>query len=568
MKTFIKHLLIISFIFISFIQNDIYKADELRCPYCNSTNIKLISTSATCLNGGYGTFECLNTTDEQHQSPVAEGLVNIQFRLYQYALGHNYNAIITKKATCLQSGIKTFTCKRCQDSYTEVIPITDHKYQITENIPSTCLEDGKIVKKCIFCSIIDEQVISSLGHDYVETERNEPTCIKQGEIINTCTRCLDILTNYISPLGHDASLSIVKDPACLTDGLKEGICNNCNELIQEIIPAAGHNLSNEWVIEKKASLINTGLKFKNCAHCDYRIEEIIPKQKVNTITYVSTLTITSSGILAILFKKFGKRSAKKAVENIATEITKKEILKPSIEEKTILTCIKKDKFYKALKIQKFLKIIECEIDAIIDNYTENEPSLCLIDVSEMKLKKFSKTLKKLNDECENITISLLVSDNQAIKQKELLAKLIEEDVISNYGLLNNNYNVNLVKLILPILKPDLKSDEGLENIGMIADALGIPSVSTIIDFYINGREIKETIEQGKEEGLSITDKATIISDIASILGLETISNVSGLVGDIDDINSSLESKIGGNEISTTKDAVEDIIDVVGELIDK
>ena len=40
---------------------------------------------------------------------------------------HSYTSKITKKATCAAEGVRTYTCL-CDDSYTEIIPMTAHKY--------------------------------------------------------------------------------------------------------------------------------------------------------------------------------------------------------------------------------------------------------------------------------------------------------------------------------------------------------------------------------------------------------------------------------------------------------
>ena len=41
---------------------------------------------------------------------------------------HSYSANVTTAASCTASGIKTYTCSLCGDSYTEVIPATGHSY--------------------------------------------------------------------------------------------------------------------------------------------------------------------------------------------------------------------------------------------------------------------------------------------------------------------------------------------------------------------------------------------------------------------------------------------------------
>lgn len=42
---------------------------------------------------------------------------------------HQYNTgVVTKKATCTKTGIKTFTCKTCGNSYTESVPALGHSW--------------------------------------------------------------------------------------------------------------------------------------------------------------------------------------------------------------------------------------------------------------------------------------------------------------------------------------------------------------------------------------------------------------------------------------------------------
>ncbi len=62
---------------------------------------------------------------------------------------HSYTEKITTPATCEKAGIKTFTCL-CGNSYTEPIPITDHKYDaVTEK--ATISSDGVFKVACVYC---------------------------------------------------------------------------------------------------------------------------------------------------------------------------------------------------------------------------------------------------------------------------------------------------------------------------------------------------------------------------------------------------------------------------------
>lgn len=45
---------------------------------------------------------------------------------YKAALGHSYSSKVTKSATCTTTGVKTYTCTRCSNSYTEEISALGH----------------------------------------------------------------------------------------------------------------------------------------------------------------------------------------------------------------------------------------------------------------------------------------------------------------------------------------------------------------------------------------------------------------------------------------------------------
>lgn len=72
-----------------------------------------------------------------------------------YVSGHCYTTEITKSATCTATGIKTYTCSTCGDSYTETILALGHTEIIDEAIPPTLTEDGLTEgKHCGVCGEI------------------------------------------------------------------------------------------------------------------------------------------------------------------------------------------------------------------------------------------------------------------------------------------------------------------------------------------------------------------------------------------------------------------------------
>lgn len=57
---------------------------------------------------------------------------------------HTYDdGTVTKKPTCIETGIKTYTCTVCQKTKTEEIPATGHQHiEIRNKKEATCTETG------------------------------------------------------------------------------------------------------------------------------------------------------------------------------------------------------------------------------------------------------------------------------------------------------------------------------------------------------------------------------------------------------------------------------------------
>ena len=145
------------------------------------------------------------------------------------ALGHLYQNEVTKEPTDKTDGIRTFTCSRCGDTYTEIIKATgtkhEHSYTETVTKQPTCTEPGE---KTFTCSCGDKytQSIEPLGHDLVN---------------GVCSRCGYTIPSLPS---HTHSYTVSKTTAtCTETGLTTYICS-CGDSYTESAPALGHNMVN------------------------------------------------------------------------------------------------------------------------------------------------------------------------------------------------------------------------------------------------------------------------------------------------------------------------------------
>ncbi len=86
---------------------------------------------------------------------------------------HRYFSAVTKKADCINPGIRIFTCT-CGEAYTENIPsLGGHKLSWTVAKSATSFEEGIREGKCASCDYKEKHVIEKLSEIAVKPENKE-----------------------------------------------------------------------------------------------------------------------------------------------------------------------------------------------------------------------------------------------------------------------------------------------------------------------------------------------------------------------------------------------------------
>ncbi|MBO5430757.1 InlB B-repeat-containing protein, partial [Methanocorpusculum sp.] len=149
---------------------------------------------------------------------------------------HSYNEEITTAAGCETTGLKTFTCSKCGDSYTEVISVTGHAmgaYVVTT--PATCIEDGEEVSVCgNGCGKTVSRVLAKFNHPN-----------KDGDLV--CDKCGVSLG--IPDGTHTEHIFVLQSIDGNVGTLK---CTGCEETITEtyVAQVAGKYYTNlAWAID-------------------------------------------------------------------------------------------------------------------------------------------------------------------------------------------------------------------------------------------------------------------------------------------------------------------------------
>ena len=223
------------------------------------------------------------------------------------AKGHSWNeGVVTTSPTCLNAGVKTYTCTVCNATKTEAINATGHTPVEVAEQPATCTEAGhKAGTKCSVCGAIISgmEVIPATGHTEVIDAAKAPTCTETGLTEGKhCSVCNEILVaqTEIPAKGHTEVIDAAKAPTCTETGLTEGKhCSVCNEILvaQTEIPAKGHTEVTDPAVAPTCTEPGK-TEGKHCSVCNEIIvaQEVVPaKGHTEVIDAAKAPTCTKPG---------------------------------------------------------------------------------------------------------------------------------------------------------------------------------------------------------------------------------------------------------------------------------
>ncbi len=211
------------------------------------------------------------------------------------ALGHDYQ--ITEEVESAEGvvGHKTYTCSRCEDSYTEYDESHEHVYVQTEVVTADCTSGGYDKYECSGCGDVKfENRVSALGHDYQPFQYLAPTCMEAGSENEKCSRCGDVTElRTIAALGHSYAFDHTVAPTCTDDGYDVYLCRCGGEEHRNIVTASHTEVFKETVAP---TCQERGYDKYECSVCN----EIIKKNYVATVAhnYVVKTTVAPTCLVA------------------------------------------------------------------------------------------------------------------------------------------------------------------------------------------------------------------------------------------------------------------------------
>ena len=194
----------------------------------NHRFVLLDSIKAGCTTLGYDRYLCTSCG-------------KIEKRDYADSLGHAWQGIVVREATCETDGKLLELCSRCGQMKQTATPKGEHTYE-SHTVAATCTSPGYTVKECSVCGdrhITD--VTAALPHGY-EAHTIPASCETGGKTIHRCDGCgSSFVTDYTSPLGHSWDQgTLVTNATCTGEGVMEYRCTRCGYHRIEGSEAAGH----------------------------------------------------------------------------------------------------------------------------------------------------------------------------------------------------------------------------------------------------------------------------------------------------------------------------------------
>lgn len=209
---------------------------------------------------------------------------------YKDSLGHAYQSVVVREATCETPGKTMDICERCGNVKESTIPQTEHEYE-TQVLPATCTSPGYTLNECAVCG--DRHITDltpALSHDYA-AKTIPAGCETGGKTIHTCAGCgSTFVTDYTNPLGHswDEGKEIT-DSTCTGEGVMEYTCTRCGATRLEGDAAAGHAPGAPATCTEPQLCEKCGAVIENALGHDYQKEVTAP-----TCTEMGRTTYTCS----------------------------------------------------------------------------------------------------------------------------------------------------------------------------------------------------------------------------------------------------------------------------------
>ena len=233
----------------------------------------------TCTTKGYTLYTC--TCGDSYTGETTE-----------YA-SHDLENHQGQPSTCLVKGYKEYqTCKNCEYTTYEELPLIEHQLQVLEEVKGNCLtgEKGYKKEKCENC---DYEKITTLNasHVWESVPAQKANCYGEGWNAHSKCKVCGVTSNTvtISPIRHDKIVNVAeKKSTCTEQGYYAHTkCESCGEEFdKQLMPLYAHSTYTEEKVIKEAKCMVEGEKatIEKCRNCDY--EKELERNSINALEHL------------------------------------------------------------------------------------------------------------------------------------------------------------------------------------------------------------------------------------------------------------------------------------------
>ena len=224
----------------------------------------LDSVKAGCTSLGYDRYLCTECG-------------KIEKRDYVDSLGHAWQSIVIRDATCEADGKQLELCARCGQMKQTATPKGEHSYEVY-TVAATCTSPGYTVRECSVCGDRHiEDITAALPHNY-ESHVIAATCENGGKTIHRCDGCgSSFVTDYTDALGHSWDEgTLVTNATCTGEGVMEYRCTRCGYHRLDADPADGHIPGDPVTCTEPQLCTRCGAVLEKALGHDYKSEVTAP----------------------------------------------------------------------------------------------------------------------------------------------------------------------------------------------------------------------------------------------------------------------------------------------------
>ncbi len=376
-------------------------------------------------------------------------------------------------------------------------------------------------------------------HQFGEGERHW-TCSEGGYEIRVCELCGYSTRFEVAPRDHVSQYVETVQPTASKDGYFLMRCIYCSFETQERIPAlsgsrsggsgnAGLGIS----IGIGVALAGAGLFFL-----------MKPKKKTGEQAATAPAKTKTSAPAAAAAAAAVTPAPAPTVELPKPKLSRKSVLWPESKNNRL------DGFKDFLLRYRYLELHIFDMDAenaeetLLKEIPDVGPDMVLwVAPADESADTLKEKLAKIKEAYEDAAFGIVAGEKAPESLLSELKKMKDSGEILSFCKADDPQSRIIASLFLPMYKPEFSAEEGLDAVGKICDAFGIPAVSRAIELASEAKELKGIVKGG----ISLSGTVDLVSLVAGEMGWDKVSSITDFIDTFGETKALVKEEIDRQE---------------------